>query len=265
MIAYFGCHDPLHAASDFKGLATRFQTVVLPITEQDVTYSPGTVRDLVSAAHDAGLEAWVGAWGIGGVFGGEGLSAVGHLPALSEEVDAVMLRWLDVVKASGANAAFLDEPRASDGGVGFLLHELLTEAADRSLRCSLCLSPEHEWVRPEYVADRVFSVGTDPYDVFCSPVELVPYLDKWNLRLTKYADAIGAKTHAWVRGFRVPVEHHDKIALSLRLWAKMGVPRIGLWSFRPERVSVLSNPQPGSLWRVICGTIDDLQGGDSKI
>ncbi len=229
------------------------------ITEQDVTYSPGTIKDLVSAAHDAGLEVWVGGWGIAGIFGGEGLSTVGHLCPQSCQVQDVLTRWLDTVKASGADAAFLDEPRSSCCPIHDLVHNLVLEADVRGLRSAVCLSPDHPWAAASALEGLVTSVGTDPYDVFLTPFGLASYLKHWHDRLSEYAVQVQAEPHMWVRAFRLRHEQEEAITRSIKLLASLKVTRIGVWSYRPQRISVLSNERNDELWRGICRTIDELR------
>mgnify|MGYP002386686614 CR=1 FL=1 len=94
----------------------------------DLRWNPGTIADLVQIAQGAGLEPWLTAWAIGGVFGGETASyAVGefpeacqrdnngaHLPALcprQEPFRRVMRAWMDVAVASGVRTVQWDEPQ----------------------------------------------------------------------------------------------------------------------------------------------------------
>jgi hypothetical protein len=114
-VAYFGCHDPRHTALDFAEIAQHFQWVCLPITETDIRYSADTVAQLLAAAHDAGLEVWCSPWAVGGLFGGEAVSAVENFCPRSEPVQAVLDRWLAVVATAGADVVMWDEPRGRCG------------------------------------------------------------------------------------------------------------------------------------------------------
>lgn len=125
--AYFGCHHIKHVRSDFAELAQTCDWLVLPMSEADLRWSPGTVREITAAAHDAGIEVWIDPWGVGGIFGGEALSGfVGeypdecqvsdqgkHLPSAcpnSPVFREFLHGWIDVAAQSGADVLFWDEP-----------------------------------------------------------------------------------------------------------------------------------------------------------
>ncbi|MFT4039586.1 MAG: hypothetical protein QM692_15470 [Thermomicrobiales bacterium] len=128
-VSYFGNRYPHHARADMAAIAAAgADTVVLVMSESDLRWNAGTMAELVEIATEAGLEPWLTAWAIGGVFGGETASyAVGehpeacqrdsagnHLPALCPRHDAfraVMREWLDAAAASGVQTVQWDEPQ----------------------------------------------------------------------------------------------------------------------------------------------------------
>jgi len=106
-------------------------------SESDLRWNPDTMRGLVDAGAEVGLESWTTPWGLAGVFGGESPSYAVmahpeacqrdntgvHLPALCPRQPAfrqLMEQWLDAVAATGASACQWDEPhlarRPSDTG-----------------------------------------------------------------------------------------------------------------------------------------------------
>ncbi len=126
-VAYFGCYHLDHARNDFDEIAQICDRVVLPMSEADLRWSHGTVRDLVTAAHESGLEVWLDPWGVGGVFGGEAFSGfVGEFPGEcqitnhgarlpracpnSEQFRALLHTWIGAAAETGADAIFWDEP-----------------------------------------------------------------------------------------------------------------------------------------------------------
>ncbi len=258
-MAYFGCTDTHHAAADFKELSQRFSYVVLPLTEQDIYHGRRTVGELVKAAQGEGLAVWMGAWGIAGIFGGEGWSALRHLCPQSCRVQDELKRWTEVVVESGAEGAFLDEPRDRCCSVQGILFDLTFVLSQAGFQTHLCLSPEHPWLDTLMLKGQLTSVGTDPYNVFRPELELVPYIDDWANEAKRAAKDAGAQTHGWVRGFSVPAGQEDKIALSLKVWATVGVDRVGVWSYRPERVGTLANEQPEVAWKTICDGVDEFR------
>lgn len=128
-VSYFGNRYPHYARADMRAIQDAGGNfVVLVMSESDLRWNPGTMTELVAIAREAGLEPWLTAWAIGGVFGGETASyAVGehpaacqrgsegaHLPALSPthpEFRALMEVWLDVAAATGVKIVQWDEPQ----------------------------------------------------------------------------------------------------------------------------------------------------------
>jgi hypothetical protein len=128
-VSYFGNRYPHHAREDMRAIAAAgCSFVVLVMSESDVRWNPETMAELVQIARDFGLEPWLTAWAIGGVFGGETASyAVGehpeacqrgsdgrHLPALCPRQPVfrrLMEEWLDVAAASGVRVVQWDEPQ----------------------------------------------------------------------------------------------------------------------------------------------------------
>ena len=128
-VSYFGNRYPQHAREDMAALgAAGVDDVVLVMSESDLRWNPGTMAELVRIAREAGLEPWLTAWAIGGVFGGETASyAVGefpeacqrdntgaHVPALcprQEPFRQVMRAWMDTAVAAGVRTVQWDEPQ----------------------------------------------------------------------------------------------------------------------------------------------------------
>jgi hypothetical protein len=130
-VSYFGNRYPHHARQDMRAIAEAgCGFVVLVMSESDLRWNPGTMTELVAIARAEGLEPWLTAWAIGGVFGGETASyAVGehpeacqrdsngqYLPALCPRQPAfraLMESWLDVAAATGVRIVQWDEPQVA--------------------------------------------------------------------------------------------------------------------------------------------------------
>ena len=128
-VSYFGNRYPQHAREDMAVMsAAGVDDVVLVMSESDLRWNPGTMTELVQIARDAGLEPWLTAWAIAGVFGGETASyAVGehpeacqrdsvgrHVPALcprQEPFRHVMRSWLYAAAEAGVRTVQWDEPQ----------------------------------------------------------------------------------------------------------------------------------------------------------
>lgn len=127
-IAYFGNRYLHHARADLAEIAATGSTfVVHAFSEGDLRWNPGTMRELVEAGAEAGLQSWMTPWGLAGVFGGESPSyaVMNHpeacqrddegmpLPALCPRQPAfrdLMQQWLDAVAVTGASVCQWDEP-----------------------------------------------------------------------------------------------------------------------------------------------------------
>jgi hypothetical protein len=163
-VAYFANRYVGHARSDLAEIADMGASyVVHTMSEADLRWNPGTMRELVSAGRELGLTAWVTPWALGGVFGGEAPSYAvmehpeacqrdnhgNHLPALCprQPVFRQLIRdWLDVSAESGADICQWDEPHFArqldedSGGWSCMCaacQEAFREAAHREM--------PHEW------------------------------------------------------------------------------------------------------------------------
>jgi hypothetical protein len=128
-VSYFGNRYPQHAREDMAAMAAAgVDDVVLVMSESDLRWNPGTMAQFVEIAREAGLEPWLTAWAIGGVFGGETASyAVGehpeacqrdnagaHVPALCPRqapFRQVMQAWMDAAVAAAVHTVQWDEPQ----------------------------------------------------------------------------------------------------------------------------------------------------------
>ena len=103
--------------------------VVHTFSEYDLAFHSGEIGALVDVTHEAGLEAWLDCWGLGGLFAGEAFSdflvrhpeswqvrptgervpaACPNAPAFRELLHA----WIEAAAGAGADAVFFDDPLA---------------------------------------------------------------------------------------------------------------------------------------------------------
>ena len=101
--------------------------VVHTVSEYDLAFHAGEISALVEATQQAGLEAWLDCWGLGGLFAGEAFSrfllrhpdawqvrpdgtraatACPNAPAFRELLHA----WIEAAAEAGADAVFFDDP-----------------------------------------------------------------------------------------------------------------------------------------------------------
>lgn len=129
--SYFGNRILRHVAADMDELAgLGFTGVLHTYSENDLAYYRGQMERIVAASHGAGLEAQVGPWGLGGVFGGEAESIfamrypeLGQVFADGRRIGApcpsrplfreYVREWASAAVESGAERIFWDEPHWS--------------------------------------------------------------------------------------------------------------------------------------------------------
>jgi hypothetical protein len=71
-VSYFSSRDLKHVRADLREMIDHGCTYVVHcFTETDLAFARDTMRDVVAATHDAGLEAWLDPWGLCGIFSGE--------------------------------------------------------------------------------------------------------------------------------------------------------------------------------------------------
>jgi hypothetical protein len=127
-VAYHDVRDLNHVRTDLKDMVAHNCTfVVHTFSETDLSYYTRTMKDIVKASHDLGLEVYVDPWGVGGIFGGEALSRF-----IAENLDdrqvlvsgksapaacmnsptfrSFMKMWIDTVADLGSDIVFWDEP-----------------------------------------------------------------------------------------------------------------------------------------------------------
>jgi hypothetical protein len=127
-LSYFGNRYPHHAREDLEAIAATGATIVDHVmSEDDLRWYAGTIRDLVAAGKEMGFEHWLAPWALGGVFGGEASSYAVmespdqcqcdndglHLPALCLNQPAfrhLMTAWLDAAAEAGVDVVTWDEP-----------------------------------------------------------------------------------------------------------------------------------------------------------
>jgi len=127
-VSYFGVRIIRHVRRDLADIATRGYTSVLhTFSENDLAYYRGTMAEIVSASHDAGLEVQMCPWGLGRTFGGEAESRwVTMHPDACQVLDDVRRvatgclnqpayrsfckEWADAALECGTDYVFWDEP-----------------------------------------------------------------------------------------------------------------------------------------------------------
>jgi N-acetylmuramic acid 6-phosphate etherase len=149
--SYFGVRILRHVRRDLEDLAARGYTGVLhTFSENDLAYYRGTMRDIVAASHELGLEVQMCPWGVGRTFGGEAESRwVTFHPDACQVLDdgrrvatgclnspvyrAFCRDWADAALACGTDYVFWDEPHWTVPE-----HVGVADAGRWACRCDAC-------------------------------------------------------------------------------------------------------------------------------
>jgi hypothetical protein len=132
-VSYFSSRVLADVRRDLREMAEHGCTYVVHcFTETDLAYYRGTMRAIVEATHEAGLEAWLDPWGLVGIFSGETLSRfpldhpetwqvlsdgrrVGHACPNHPATRAFLREWIDACAEAGGDVLFWDEPHFYTG------------------------------------------------------------------------------------------------------------------------------------------------------
>src|SRR5437763_9981822 len=149
--SYFGVRIPRHVRRDLDDLAARgFTGVLHTFSENDLAYYRDTMREIVAASHQVGLEVQAAPWGLGRTFGGEAESRfVTFHPDACQVLDdgcrvatgclnnpvyrTYCREWADAALDAGTDFVFWDEPHWTVPE-----HVGVDEDARWACRCDVC-------------------------------------------------------------------------------------------------------------------------------
>ena len=155
-VSYFSSRTMRQVRDDLREMAGQgCSYVVHCYTETDLAYYRDTMRDIVAATREAGLEAWLDPWGVGGIFSGETFTRfpldhpetwqvlsdgrrVGAACPNHPETRAFLRGWIEAGAAAGGEVLFWDEPHFY---VGLWRGDL---SGAWACRCEACLALFHE-------------------------------------------------------------------------------------------------------------------------
>lgn len=127
-VSYFSSRTLRHVRADLDDIVKHGCTYVVHcFTETDLAYYRETMREVVEATREAGLEVWLDPWGVAGIFSGETLTRfpLDHpetwqvlsdgrrLPAACPnhpQTRSFLREWVDACAAAGGDVIFWDEP-----------------------------------------------------------------------------------------------------------------------------------------------------------
>lgn len=127
-VSYFSSRDLRHVREDLREIVDHGCTYVVHcFTETDLAFARDTMRDVVQATHEAGLEVWLDPWGLCGIFSGETFTRfpldhpetwqvlsdgrrVGAACPNHPETRKFLREWVDACAYTGGDVLFWDEP-----------------------------------------------------------------------------------------------------------------------------------------------------------
>lgn len=247
--AYHGNLYPHHAIQDFLDIgAAGFDTVLLCIPEQDMRHSMGSVGELRHLAGAVGLDVWAGPWGLGNIFGGEGVTTT---PYRYQRQGALRLysEWVAKVRDVGFSTVFLDEPRP------FILYQYLADQAieaGMNVTTSL-LSDTFDTLSDEEVTELdCSSLGVSNY----FPFPETSISDAWYTtrdRVDRLTSLRGDDQHLWVQGFGLG-GNPSLPGVVARAARSMGEENFGFWSFRGcQALPSIAHSDPLDVWKRVPG------------
>lgn len=229
----FGCsywqRDPRRARKDGAHLAAAgFAWVVVPISEERMAFDFDGTAQVITALQLERLAVRVSPWGVGGLFGGEGIQGRG------DPVETV-LGWLDRAEHLDPDGIYWDEPKGVHGAT--------------AISMARTFQPEHVYLNPhvgvapsDAVLARMASIGIDCYDG-----DIVRAIDE----AEGLASQHGKPIHIWVRGFRIDRAHTAHPGHQIYRLRKLGVNDIAIWGYPSPGVSCLNNDRPRKVWNAV--------------
>jgi hypothetical protein len=132
-VSYFSGRTIRHVEADLADMLAHHCTYVVHcLTETDLAYYAETMREIVRATHQAGLQAWLDPWGVAAIFSGETfsrfpldhpeawqlLSDGRRVPAACPNHPATrrfLRQWVEAAAGTGADVILWDEPHFYSG------------------------------------------------------------------------------------------------------------------------------------------------------
>jgi hypothetical protein len=222
--AYWG-RDASVADRDFVSLSeSGFSWVVIPVSTERMRYDRAGA--VIAAAKRHGLSTRIAPWGVGGIFGGEGIVEAGHSPM------AALRWWLSSALELQPDAMFWDEPH---GALGLrAMTEAMTNLPIPGAAQFLYSNPARSDWPALADAMSLAGIGIDAYRATAGAIA----------RLPEVRERYGLPVHVWVRNFGLTRKQTLRPAHDLSALNDAGVADIGVWGFPAAGCSCLDNAEP---------------------
>jgi hypothetical protein len=241
-VATFGCaywgRDASVADVDFASLFdVGFSWVVIPVSTERMRFDRAGAAAVIAAAKRHGLSTRIAPWGVGGIFGGEGIVEAGRSPR------ATLAWWLSSAHELQPDAMFWDEPHGSLG------LQAMTEAM-RTL--AIPGTEQYLYINPDRSAWPKLPATTT-----LAGIALDAYgdVEEAIARLPKVYKRYDLPVHVWVRNFGLPAEQTTRPAGDITALCDAGVTDIGVWGYPSAGCSCLDSAEPQRAWEGIVEAI----------
>jgi hypothetical protein len=238
--AYWG-RDVTVADRDLASLPELgFSWVVIPVSTERMRYDRTGAAAVIAAAKRHGLATRIAPWGVGGLFGGEGIVEAGRTP------QETLAWWLSSAHELQPDAMFWDEPQGARG-LRVMMKAMTTLPIPGAAQY-LYINPDRsDW--PDLPATvSLAGIGIDAYQ---SPAVAIA-------RLPEVRQRYGLPVHVWVRSFGLTRRQTLRPAHDLSTLLDAGVADIGVWGFPSAGCSCLDNAEPQRVWNGITATLASL-------
>jgi hypothetical protein len=238
--AYWG-RDATVAERDLASLPELgFSWVVIPVSTERMRYDRAGAAAVIAAAKRQGLATRIAPWGVGGIFGGEGMVEAGRTP------QETLAWWLSSAHELQPDAMFWDEPQGARGLR--VMTKAMTTLPIPGGAQYLYINPDRsDW--PDLPATlSLAGIGIDAYQ---SPAVGIA-------RLPEVRERYGLPVHVWVRSFGLTRRQTLRPAHDLSTLLDTGVADIGVWGFPSAGCSCLDNAEPQRVWNGITATLASL-------
>ena len=233
--AYWG-RDKGMARLDFMEMVSiGISWVVIPISSERMRFDRYGAAKVVSEAERVGLETRIAPWGVGGLFGGEGVRDGEFAPRKA------LRWWLDQADQYIApDAMYWDEPHGEAGVMAMQWARSFNADTIPGEKQYLYINPDrsHGWPG---VATGIAGIGVDAYESV--GVALLRHLTA--------SERYGLPVHVWVKSFGLSIHDVLKPANEIRALVEAGVEDIGIWGYPSSGCSVLDNAAPMDTWSAI--------------
>jgi len=214
-----------------------FSWVVIPVSTERMRYDRAGAAAVIAAAKRHGLATRIAPWGVGGMFGGEGVVEAGPSPV------ATLAWWLACAHDLEPDAMFWDEPHGAQG-LRAMAHAMTTLDIPGAAQY-LYINPDRSDWPALPAAKSLTGIGIDAYRSSAVAIARLPEVHK------RY----GLPVHVWVRSFGLPRRQTSRPANDLAVLCEAGVVDIGVWGYPSAGCSCLDNAEPQRVWNGVTATI----------